>query len=85
MAVTLKKYSVNIQGHATSITLEELFWQMLKKIADQEKRSVASIITEIDKNMSQSQKKNLSSHIRIYVLEYCLSMTGWSNANKTLI
>ena len=85
MGITLKKYSVNIQGHATSITLEEVFWQTLKNIAQLENRSIASIITEVDKNMSTFQKKNLSSHIRVYVLEYWMAKANHSTSSAETI
>jgi predicted DNA-binding ribbon-helix-helix protein len=71
----LKKYSINISGHATSITLEEVFWQALKQIATQNNQSIAKIVSEIDKDMNLSNKNNLSSNIRIYVLKY------WMNKN----
>ncbi len=63
---TQKKRSVCISGHQTSITLEEPFWQVLREIAAQEKISVNQLISEIDQN---NNKGNLSSSIRIYILQ----------------
>ena len=63
----MKKISVLIANrHATSITLEPEFIEALKEIATQKKQSLNQIITEIDKNR---QVRNLSSAIRVYVLE----------------
>ncbi len=67
----MKKYSVCLFGHFTSITIEDEFFDTLKKIAKQENKSIANIIQEIDKN--RDLKNNLSSSIRIYILNYLLS------------
>ena len=60
----LKKHSVVIAGHQTSVTLENIFWTELKKIAKKEQKSLKALITEIDK----SRTTNLSSAIRVYIL-----------------
>ena len=62
----MKKRSVKIAGHATSITLEEEFWSVLKKQAEQEKLSMNALITRIDE---QRNTGNLSSALRLYVLK----------------
>lgn len=62
----MKKRSVKIAGHATSITLEDEFWHELRAIADTEKKSLNTLISEIDNNR---QTENLSSAIRIYILK----------------
>ena len=64
----MKKRSVKITGHATSITLEEEFWQALKTIATERGQSLNAIISEIDRTRTDVQ--NLSSAIRIYILKY---------------
>jgi predicted DNA-binding ribbon-helix-helix protein len=66
----LKKHSVNILGHATSITLEEDFWALLKSIATEKNVSVNQMIAEID---SAGLSTNLSSAIRLYLLRYLQS------------
>jgi predicted DNA-binding ribbon-helix-helix protein len=60
----LKKRSVKIAGHVTSITLEEPFWQELKTLAKKEGLSLNALITKIDKTRSG----NLSSALRVYIL-----------------
>jgi len=62
----MKKRSVNISGHATSITLETEFWGLLKAIAARDKKSINALISEIDENRAGN---NLSSAIRLYVLK----------------
>jgi predicted DNA-binding ribbon-helix-helix protein len=61
----LKKHSVIIAGHQTSITLENIFWQYFKDIAKADGKSISALITEIDK----TREVNLSSAIRVYILK----------------
>lgn len=62
----MKKISVSLSGHQTSISLEEEFINALKEIAANKNQSIASIISAIDSN--RPQKMNLSSAIRVWVL-----------------
>ncbi len=62
------KRSVTIAGHTTSISLEEPFWKALRDIAKAEGRSLAALNTEID----ERRGTNLSSALRLYVLDYLL-------------
>ncbi|PPR77145.1 MAG: hypothetical protein CFH01_01672 [Alphaproteobacteria bacterium MarineAlpha2_Bin1] len=62
----IKKRSVNISGHRTSISIEEQFWEVLKEISEYNKKSINSIILEIDKK--RNIDTNLSSAIRLFVL-----------------
>ena len=61
----VRKRSLTIAGHRTSLSLEEAFWQELKVLARQEKLSVAGLVERIDRERSG----NLSSAVRVYVLE----------------
>ena len=60
----MKKHSIVISGHQTSLSLEPEFWEELKKIAENEKISLAHLIEKID----NTRTGNLSSAIRIYIL-----------------
>jgi predicted DNA-binding ribbon-helix-helix protein len=62
----MKKRSVNIAGHQTSISLEEAFWDALKTLAEQQGKSLNRLVGEIDKSRGRN---NLSSAIRVYVLK----------------
>ena len=62
----LKKHSITIMGHKTSISLEPEFWAELKIIAENNKKTIAEIISEIDSCATDS---NLSSKIRVFVLK----------------
>lgn len=61
----VRKRSLSIQGHRTSISLEEEFWTALKSIADRRAISLAALVAEIDRDRS---RVNLSSALRVFVL-----------------
>ena len=54
-------------GHRTSITVESEFWNELRLIAEREEKSISKIIAEIDEKRTY---ENLSSNIRVFVLQY---------------
>lgn len=60
----MKKRSIVIAGHATSVSLEQAFWDELKAIADARGTSVNQLVAEID----AGRAGNLSSAIRLFVL-----------------
>ena len=64
--LSLKKRSVTISGHGTSVSLENAFWEALKGMAEERSLSLNALITEIDKERTG----NLSSAIRVYILEH---------------
>jgi len=61
----MKKRSVLIAGHPTSVSLEEPFWDALKDIAQERGLSLNALIEEVDSRRTG----NLSSAIRVFVLE----------------
>lgn len=61
----VRKRSVMIAGHPTSVTLEEPFWAALKELAAAEGVAVNTLIERID----AARTGNLSSALRVYVLE----------------
>lgn len=64
----MKKISVSLSGHQTSISLEPEFINALRNIAIKHNKSVASIIADIDSN--RTPDTNLSSAVRIWILKY---------------
>mgnify|MGYP001595338147 CR=1 FL=1 len=64
-----QKRSVLLSGHRTSISLELAFWLKLKEICEQQGKSINQQITEIDNMRLTEPNKNLSSAIRVYILE----------------
>jgi len=63
------KRSVVIDGHKTSVSLEEPFWCAIKEIAAAERKTVSELVRLIDQGRSADRAGNLSSAIRLYVLE----------------
>ena len=60
----LRKRSVTIAGHRTSISLEDEFWSELVRIVAEDQTSLNSMISAID----EARTTNLSSAIRLHVL-----------------
>ena len=60
------KRSVVLNGHKTSISLEDAFWSTLKEIAQAQGATVSQTVTEIDKSRRGG---SLSSAIRLFVLD----------------
>lgn len=63
----IKKYSVRIAGHDTSVSLEPEFWRAFQAIARARNIPVNRLITKID---APARKAGLSSAIRLFVLKY---------------
>ncbi len=61
------KRSIVIAGHKTSVSLEDAFWKGLKEIADQRNMTLSDMVANID---SQRRHGNLSSAIRLFVLDH---------------
>jgi predicted DNA-binding ribbon-helix-helix protein len=61
------KRSVRLRGRKTSVSLEDEFWNALKKIANDRYVTLSELVSGIDK---QRQHGNLSSALRLFVLEY---------------
>ena len=67
----MKKYSVVIANrHQTSISLEPEFYAELVNIAKSKNITINQLITQID---ASRQISNLSSALRVYVLEHLKS------------
>ena len=61
------KRSIVIAGHKTSVSLEDAFWKGLKEIASGRDMTLSDLVAAID---SERQHGNLSSAIRLYVLDF---------------
>ena len=61
------KRSIVVAGHKTSVSLEDAFWKRLKEIAGRRHLSVSDSIGRID---SDRENSNLSSAIRLFVLDF---------------
>lgn len=63
----MRKRSVTIDGHSTSVTLEDAFWTELSAIARAHGLSLNALVAEIDH--ARAAPGNLSSALRLHVLE----------------
>jgi len=61
------KRSIVLNGHKTSVSLENEFWDGLREIADGQKLKVSALVQRIDRERTN---RNLSSAIRIYVFNF---------------
>jgi len=73
MKSSVTKRSIVIGGHKTSVSLEEAFWKGLKEIAADRRRTLSNIVSVID---SERANGNLSSAIRLFVLDHYRCRTG---------
>ena len=60
----LRKRSVVVSGHATSVSLEQEFWAELTAAARRRNVSLNELVSTID----QGRNGNLSSALRLFVL-----------------
>ena len=66
------KRSIVIAGHKTSVSLEDAFWTGLKEIAGTRHMTLSDLVASID---SERQHGNLSSAIRLFVLDHYQART----------
>lgn len=65
----MRKRSITLNGHRTSIALESDFWDALERFAQADKRSLASLISEIDRTrLQETPPPGLASALRVYTL-----------------
>ena len=73
----IKKRSIKIAGHKTSVSLEEPFWDALKAVAAAEGLSLSALIERVDRARSEDgAPANLSSALRLRVLQYLRDRAG---------
>jgi predicted DNA-binding ribbon-helix-helix protein len=68
--VPLLKRSISLHGHRTSLALEPEFWDVVESAARTRRRSLASLIAEIDDN--RDPEDALSSSVRVWALQSVL-------------
>jgi predicted DNA-binding ribbon-helix-helix protein len=56
-----------MNGHKTSVSLENEFWHGLREIAAQERMTVPMLVGQIDRDRNTC---NLSSAVRLFVFNY---------------
>jgi predicted DNA-binding ribbon-helix-helix protein len=73
------KRSIVIAGHKTSVSLEEAFWKGLKEIANSRELTLSDVVASID---TDRHNGNLSSAIRLFVLDYYRGMIDQQGAKS---
>ena len=74
------KRSIVVAGHKTSVSLEEAFWNSMKEISASRDMTLSDLVSEIDQGRKQG---NLSSAIRLYVLDYYRSRASGASMTST--
>ncbi len=78
MNSSVKKRSIVIGSHKTSISLEDDFWACLRQIARERATTISNLIGMLDAARGVG---NLSSHIRVFVLDHYRNSVA---SNQTL-
>jgi len=76
------KRSIVIAGHKTSVSIEDAFWSALKDIAASRGTTVAELVAAIDAARRQG---NLSSAVRLFVLDHFRAAGGQRQRNDTSV
>jgi predicted DNA-binding ribbon-helix-helix protein len=80
------KRSIVVAGHKTSVSLEDAFWKGLKEIAGTRGMTLSELVAFVD---SERQHGNLSSAIRLFVLDHYRSQIneqkGERNSTRELM
>ena len=67
-----KKRSLILNGHNTSVALEDLFWSELKNIAKEQDLSINQLVSKIDDSRN-FEVSGLATELREFVLKHHLS------------
>ena len=80
MKSLIVKRSIIIDGHKTSVSLEDAFWQAIKEIALLRGTTLSNIVSSID---AGRESGNLSSNIRLFVLDFYHSQLNQEPTART--
>ena len=64
-----KKRSLNLNGHNTSVSIEDLFWTELKNIAKEQELSINQLVAKIDDSRN-FEVSGLATELREFVLKH---------------
>jgi predicted DNA-binding ribbon-helix-helix protein len=78
------KRSIAIAGHKTSISLEPMFWDMLKSAADDEEQAVNALVARIDsERIAAPTPPGLASAIRVWLVSRAVASGDERGAAQT--
>ena len=67
MKSTVVSHTIVLAGHKTSVSLEDQFWEGLRVIAKDQRKTLSDLIGSIDTDRKHG---NLSSALRLFVLDH---------------
>ena len=67
-----KKRSLVLNGHNTSVSLEDLFWTELKNIAKEQQLSINQLVAAIDDSRN-FEVNGLATELREFVLKHYIN------------
>jgi predicted DNA-binding ribbon-helix-helix protein len=72
-----RKRSVEIAGHKTSISLEPLFWELLKQAAGAEGLPISALVARIDaERIKAPVPPGLASAVRLWLVGWLAKRLG---------
>ena len=82
----IMKRSIVLEGHKTSVSLEDAFWDALKDIAKWKRKTVAELVSSVNLDRKHA---NLSSALRLFVLDFyqmpSARLNGTSSADNAAL
>ncbi len=76
------KHSIVFRGRKTSVSLEAPFWAALQKIASERRQTISGTVAFIG---DQRETINLSSAVRVFVLDHFLNAMNVSNDTQSAV
>jgi len=74
----IRRHCVMVDKQPTSVSLEDAFWDALKRIAAARSTSLNALVSEVRRSTSG----NLSSELRVYALRYSGSVSETSSLSQ---
>lgn len=74
--MSLRKRSLTLDRHRTSVALEPLFWTLLEWAAQERGQALAALVAEIDRARVAAGQDNLSSALRVWLVERLLEQAS---------
>ncbi len=75
------KRSIAIAGHKTSISLEPVFWEMLREAAALRELPIAGLVAQIDAERIKSKTPpGLASALRVWLVAHHMRAVGGDDA-----
>ena len=75
------KRSIAIAGHKTSISLEPVFWEMLREAAALRELPIAGLVAQIDaERIKSNTPPGLASALRVWLVAHHMRAVGGEDA-----